>query len=238
MDGRHPAHLNQGARPAGSQSPFGSSHDLDSRQWISTRHRPGSHNRLSARVTIWTGRRLVSSTRPQDTGHNRLSARVTIWTGGRDAAEPYRALHQSQSPFGSSHDLDCISGMGISSRATGGGHNRLSARVTIWTLPQYTTKSKGDYHESQSPFGSSHDLDHRHKKITVNKEKQSHNRLSARVTIWTHQSAAGRHRAAGSPCHNRLSARVTIWTSPPDRKRILRRSSQSPFGSSHDLDPG
>jgi len=61
------------------------------------------HNRLSARVLIWTlSHRLLPLF---DRRHNRLSARVLIWTLGK-YAEMTQALT---------------------------GHNRLSARVLIWT---------------------------------------------------------------------------------------------------------
>ena len=62
------------------------------------------HNRLSARVTIWTGLPVTYQAVTADS-HNRLSARVTIWTGTR------------------------LGAMNLQDD----GHNRLSARVTIWT---------------------------------------------------------------------------------------------------------
>ena len=115
-----------------SQSPFGSSHDLDSVRlaWQASR-RKSSHNRLSARVTIWT-----------------VSARADI--------TPER-VEESQSPFGSSHDLDPKTSL-WGAKNLHLCHNRLSARVTIWT---HVREGFG-HHEpgpSQSPFGSSHDLD-------------------------------------------------------------------------------
>ena len=92
-------------------------------------------------------------------------------------------LEKSQSPFGSSHDLDERKAIRIGAlkgrvtiafrlesrfglgdlpayiKATAIGHNRLSARVTIWTIdPCWLPLVQMD-EQSQSPFGSSHDLD-------------------------------------------------------------------------------
>jgi len=64
-------------------------------------------------------------------------------------------------------------------------HNRLSARVLIWTF---------------------HDV-----MRILSTIENSHNRLSARVLIWTVSNAEHAHTHTVS--HNRLSARVLIWTS-------------------------
>ena len=63
-------------------------------------------------------------------------------------------------------------------------HNRLSARVLIWTPAEMMLVRK--------------------------KNEESHNRLSARVLIWTPQPKANMR--ISLVCHNRLSARVLIWT--------------------------
>ena len=118
-----------------SQSPFGSSHDLDrARPEGSPNGHIVCHNRLSARVTIWTPvLEWMDALSPES--HNRLSARVTIWTESTGMQNELPVTMKSQSPFGSSHDLDKSAevNMPVSERDS---HNRLSARVTIWTWCQ------------------------------------------------------------------------------------------------------
>jgi len=59
------------------------------------------------------------------------------------------------------------------------GHNRLSARVLIWTLADHRGRHPRQHGRSQSPVGSSPDLDrHRLTKDTS-------------ITVWESQSPVG-----------------------------------------------
>jgi len=119
-------------------------------------------------------------------GHNRLSARVLIWTL---SIAHWIVLYQ----------WSC--------------HNRLSARVLIWT-PGRTRTANPQNNGSQSPVGSSPDLDVITKNGKENWKMKSHNRLSARVLIWT-PAEMMLVRKKNEESHNRLSARVLIWTPQP-----------------------
>jgi len=70
---------------------------------------------------------------------------------------PSRA-QKSQSPVGSSPDLDLMSKLPQSMNSMT-GHNRLSARVLIWTWPTDGLNMSTMQIGSQSPVGSSPDLD-------------------------------------------------------------------------------
>ena len=141
-------------------------------------------------------------------GHNRLSARVLIWTG-RTGRRRRSTVGASQSPVGSSPDLDAV--------------------ILKTTSPSTSSTS-------QSPVGSSPDLDVNtgHVKLISVKESQSpvgsSPDLDAGANSPTRQATRG--------CHNRLSARVLIWTLRRLRRICVRHDegSQSPVGSSPDLD--
>jgi len=90
-----------------SQSPVGSSPDLDIAAKDAASVAPkASHNRLSARVLIWTPEKETSCKKRRTSRHNRLSARVLIWTRREGKDEGRRKFSMSQSPVGSSPDLD------------------------------------------------------------------------------------------------------------------------------------
>ena len=165
---------------------------------------------------------------------------------------------RSQSPFGSSHDLDFAR---VHQREYAGvhpvtiafrlesrfgrywpclcfppllRHNRLSARVTIWTAVRGGF-ARVHQRESQSPFGSSHDLD-----LTIQEQEGTnvagHNRLSARVTIWTDETDEALQEileivTIAFRLESRFGQRAFGVASVAPKIK-----SQSPFGSSHDLD--
>ena len=240
-----------------SQSPFGSSHDLDRGDLADQSPHPRN-------VTI--AFRLESRFGPVEVAEAYAAGKATVTIAFRlesrfgrcccDCCIRHGALW-SQSPFGSSHDLDVV-----------------TPAPPVVVVPG-----------SQSPFGSSHDLDTYNFEVIDESQLDvtiafrlesrfgpqgmykghrwdsigSHNRLSARVTIWTFLSTHSlfwEHEMSQSPfgsshdldrssarhCafdhrHNRLSARVTIWTLCRASGSFQRGlASQSPFGSSHDLD--
>ena len=115
----------------------------------------------------------------------------------------------SQSPVGSSPDLDKYDNC----RQVG---QKSLSQSPVGSSPDLDKETKAVIHtdagdESQSPVGSSPDLDTRFSGATPPEELARHNRLSARVLIWTPQH--DRRLCRRGPCgHNRLSARVLIWT--------------------------
>ena len=165
-------------RPGGaSQSPVGSSPDLDLTPTASASNCSAwrSHNRLSARVLIWTRSHPGSRMRQSALGHNRLSARVLIWT----LSKPKTGTEANQSCHNRLSARVLIwtrSSMRRLCFLTLAGHNRLSARVLIWTLWRRRTKPSRPKSASQSPVGSSPDLDRqriqgegglRHLRVTI-----------------------------------------------------------------------
>ena len=167
-----------------SQSPFGSSHDLD----------PPLSKR-KARL------RRPPSQSPFGSSHD-LDYGCTV--------QDHHKLITSQSPFGSSHDLDPAKVEVYNDINRGVGHNRLSARVTIWTVA-YQQKAAYGAATSQSPFGSSHDLDRRVQDRRSDAGK-GHVTIAFRLESRFGQKNENERHLVFTARHNRLSARVTIWT--------------------------
>ena len=251
-------------RNSTSQSPFGSSHDLDpractrgiagtasavtiafrleSRFGPSCRRTPYSgstkcHNRLSARVTIWTGRQRVIAPSTTVTIAFRLESRFGQF--GREAVA--RAIrYKSQSPFGSSHDLDSLSrvwvvpariGVTIAFRLE--SRFGLSCGRVLLTSLLPTKRFNLEifyflyvFHNSSTP---SKKCCNRHDYESPDKQVCNHlGHLFSPSSLYV--LITGLDLSFSQPFHSsRLFLSNEIITS-------INLLSQSPFGSSHDLD--